>query len=104
MVAANAEDAPAAQQVEIAGPGAVEEIGPLAAHEAGVVADGLEHADHRAVHVAGVEGEALGFAFGVEGGNVEAGVGAIRNGRDRLGGGMVHRRFPDPQTRPRRRP
>ena len=46
MIAAEPEHAPAAQEVEVAGAGRIEEIGSLAGDQAEVVADGAQHADH----------------------------------------------------------
>ena len=63
MVAADREHTEAGQQVEIALVLAVVEVLALAALEADVETDGLEHPDELLVQVAGMQRPALGFAF-----------------------------------------
>ena len=61
MIPADAEYAPAAQQIEVADPRAVKQILAGSAAEAHIVADGLQHAHHHFVHVARVQCIALRF-------------------------------------------
>ena len=76
MIAADAEHAPAGEQVEVAVALAVEEILPLPRAEADVVADRLQHPHHLLVHVRGVQRVALRLALGENGPDVE-GAGGV---------------------------
>ena len=62
VIAADGEHAPAADEIEIARAGGVPEMRALAAHEARVEADGLQHPHHLMVEMAGVQVVAVGFA------------------------------------------
>ena len=72
MVAADREDAPAAEKIEIAVAGAVIEILSGAAGKAHVEADRVQDAHHHLVHVAGMQAIALRLARGGARGHVEA--------------------------------
>ena len=74
MVAADREDAEAAEQIEIAVAGAVVEILSGAAAKADVEADRVQDAHHHVVHVAGMQAIALRLALGGAPGHVEARV------------------------------
>jgi hypothetical protein len=63
MVAANREDAPAAQEIEIAGAILVEQIGTDAAAEAYIEANGPQDPHQHVVEVARVQVIALGLAL-----------------------------------------
>ena len=64
MVAADAEDAEAAQQIEIARARGIEQILTRAAAELDVIADGPQHADHLLVEMAAVHVIAVGLPLG----------------------------------------
>ena len=51
IIASDGEHAQPAQEVKIFGALAIPQILPLTAHEAGIIADGLEHPHHLLVHV-----------------------------------------------------
>src|SRR3546814_20650727 len=64
MVAADREDAEAAQQIEIAPSGRVVEVRALAAREVHVVAEGFQHPHQLRVELLLVEGIFLALPFG----------------------------------------
>ena len=74
MVAADAEHAPAAQQIEVTRARAVKQVLTGAAAKAEIVADGTQHAYHRLVHMARMQCVALRLAFREQRGDVAAGL------------------------------
>src|SRR3546814_16714178 len=71
MVAADREDAEAAQQVEVAPPGRVVEVRALAAREVHVVAEGFQHPHQLHVEMLLVEGIFLALPFGQDAREIE---------------------------------
>src|SRR5260370_5706001 len=74
MVAADCEDAPTTQKIEIPGALTIPQILSLSAHEPYIVADRFQHAHHLLVHVARVKRLTVGLILSENGLDIGAHV------------------------------